>query len=180
VWSQATHAKDSETWALDACVRGKQIAEAVYQKSGTSPDRYAKFDWQQLGCTWKVDRSAQTPLGVLTYTYALRRSDFSSSADAARKASAAIGLGASSYRLYFRSTEDKWEVVGYQSLGDSLSSVRDEGKQVGPVLTASDFKGRRAIDEIAIAAMGPVLGVRPNTVCAESEKTVVVCAPNGN
>ena len=84
-FSQAAHAVEFENWALDACVCGKQIGEVIYQKPDASTERFAKFDWQQLSCTWKVDRSGRAPTGVLVYAFALRRSDFASSPESARR-----------------------------------------------------------------------------------------------
>lgn len=166
-----------QRWAVNACVDAKSLGEVIFEKAGAQPDRFAKFDWQQLGCWGKTDAAGGEPVGILNYYIALRRSQYTQSAQAAEKLPIAEGLGGEGYRLYFKRLEGKWSLVAYQSIGTNFQSMLGQTSPSQPVLSGPDFRARKGIWEVAIRAMEKVSQVPANTKCNQGEESKVICAP---
>jgi len=166
-----------ERWAISSCVDAKDVGEVVYEKAGSQLDRFAKFDWQQLGCWGKLDASGKEPVGVVEYYYALRRSEYTNSAQAAQKLAITAGMGAEAYRLYFKHLDGKWTLVAYQSMGNNLSALLSSQRPPSPILYGADFRVRKGIWEVAVKAMERMTQAAANTKCSQGEDGKVVCAP---
>jgi hypothetical protein len=170
-------ASEFERWSIAACTDARELGDVVYEKSGAETQRFARFDWQQLGCWARLDNSGKEPLGVVEYYYALRRSDYTDSPQGAQRLPFTTGLGAEAYRLYFKRLDGRWSLVAYQPTGNNLSTILSQNRTSGPVLVDADFRDRKGTWEVAVKAMESLTQVPANTKCGHSGDGKVICAP---
>ena len=173
----AEDASDFKEWVRTKCLKANVVGEALYEKTDGSSEPYAKFDWQQAACHFKVDSSGNQQTGVVDYYFALRRSEFVKTASSARRAPIAVPLSVHAYRLYYRRLNGQWGVVAYRPVANSLTTALSQhlNPSEGQLFKNSDFAVRKGMGEVAVAAMAPMLGIEANTNCAAAG---VICSPS--
>lgn len=171
----AEPAPEFKDWAQAACVKAAKLGEVVYERRDGSSERFAKFDWQQVECIKKVDTSGKAPTGVVDYIFALRRTDFVATAEAAQRQPASTGLGTAGYRLYYRAIEGRWQPVAYRPLGSSYTVIQTADSRSEPLRMFNDAAAARSLGAVPTRAMAPLLNIAANTACSPAKDVDVVC-----